>query len=104
MEQRWKNSVPTPAKNRVVWMFRGRPYWLLTMMGTRMVAPNMANMCWMPRSSILGRPSCRASRMASVFSFIKISLLFRQGTWMVPQFLRKKRDDQINDRQTALRE
>ena len=21
----WKNSVPKPAKNRVVWMFRGRP-------------------------------------------------------------------------------
>ena len=64
----WKNRVPMPAKNRVVWMSRGRPYcW--TRMGTRMVAPNMANMCWRPSTSILGVPSFRASRMGS-FGFM----------------------------------
>ena len=65
LAHRWKNRVPMPAKNRVVWTDRGRPYWLLTMMGTRMVAPNMANICCRPRISILGTPRVRASRTGS---------------------------------------
>ena len=62
LEHTWKNRVPMPAKNRVVWMLRGRPY-CRTRMGTRMVAPNMANMCCRPRMSILGTPRVRASRI-----------------------------------------
>ena len=60
--QIWKNSVPKPAKNSVVWMFSGRPYsW--TRIGTKTVAPNMANMCCKPKISIWGTPKARASRM-----------------------------------------
>ncbi|MFR7403988.1 MAG: hypothetical protein ACLUW6_05010 [Coriobacteriaceae bacterium] len=29
--------------------------------GTKMVAPNMANMCWMPKTVIFGAPNVRAS-------------------------------------------
>ena len=57
---RWNSRVPRPANSRVVWMDRGRPY-LVTRMGTSTVAPNMANRCCRPSTSIRGTPSSRAS-------------------------------------------
>ena len=44
-------------------------------MGTSTVAPNMANMCWSPRISTLGRPSTRASRMGSPAAGVFFSLI-----------------------------
>ena len=52
---RWKSSVPRPAKSRV--LETSSP----VRMGTRIVAPNMANMCWKPSSSIRPAPRVRAS-------------------------------------------
>lgn len=52
---KWKSSVPRPAKRSVV--ETGRP----VIAGTRTVAPNIANMCCRPSTSIFGLPSVRAS-------------------------------------------
>ena len=52
---KWNSSVPRPANSSVV--ATSRP----VSAGTRTVAPNMANMCWMPRISIFGVPRERAS-------------------------------------------
>ena len=54
-ESRWNNSVPTPANSSVV--ETGRP----VRTGTKIVAPNMANMCCSPKIAIFGAPSLRAS-------------------------------------------
>ena len=54
-EMRWKSKVPRPANRRVA--DTERP----VIVGTSTVAPNMANMCCRPNTSILGRPSTRAS-------------------------------------------
>ena len=64
---KWNSRVPSPANSRVVAM--SSP----VRMGTRTVAPNIANMCWIPRTSILGVPRVRASYtgpLITVFSFI----------------------------------
>ena len=55
MASRWNSSVPRPANSSVV--ETDRP----VSVGTSTVAPNMANMCWKPSTSILGAPSVRAS-------------------------------------------
>lgn len=52
---KWKSSVPSPAKRRVV--DTGRP----VIAGTKTVAPNIANMCCNPRVSIFGLPNVLAS-------------------------------------------
>ena len=53
--RKWNSRVPSPAKSRVA--DTDSP----VRAGTSTVAPNMANMCWTPKISILGRPSWRAS-------------------------------------------
>ena len=55
LESKWNNRVPKPANNNVA--CTERP----VSTGTRMVAPNMANMCWKPNSTIRGLPRVRAS-------------------------------------------
>ena len=52
---RWKRSVPRPAQSKVA--LGERP----VRIGTRIVAPSIANMCWTPSTPIFGRPSVRAS-------------------------------------------
>ncbi len=52
---KWKIKVPRPAKRSVT--ETGRP----VIVGTRMVAPNIANMCCNPRVNILGLPKVLAS-------------------------------------------
>ena len=54
---RWKMRVPIPAKRRVV--ETGSP----VIAGTRIVAPNIANMCCNPRVSIFGLPNVLASKI-----------------------------------------
>ena len=54
-ELKWNSSVPTPANSSVA--ETDRP----VSVGTRMVAPNMANMCCSPNTAIFGLPSFRAS-------------------------------------------
>ena len=64
---RWNSNVPRPANSRVVAM--SSP----VSMGTRTVAPNIANICCSPKTSILGLPRVRASYtgpLITVFSFI----------------------------------
>ena len=53
--KKWKRRVPNPAKSSVA--LTERP----VSMGTKIVAPNIANMCWNPNTTILGTPSLRAS-------------------------------------------
>ena len=52
---RWKSSVPKPANSSVV--ETSSP----VSVGTRMVAPNMANICCSPSSTTLGIPRTLAS-------------------------------------------
>ncbi len=52
---KWNSNVPSPANSNVV--DTSRP----VSMGTSMVAPNMANMCWTPSTSTLGAPRAFAS-------------------------------------------
>ena len=54
-ERKWNSSVPKPANRSVA--ETDNP----VSVGTRMVAPNMANMCWMPKMVIFGAPRVRAS-------------------------------------------
>ena len=54
-DRKWNSSVPRPANSSVA--LTDRP----VRIGTRIVAPNIANMCWKPNTSILGVPSLRAS-------------------------------------------
>ena len=56
--RKWNSSVPSPANSSV--SLTDRP----VSTGTKMVAPNMANMCWMPRTNMRGRPSVVASYTA----------------------------------------
>ena len=62
-DTRWNTSVPMPANSSVALTLRP------VMMGTRMVAPNMAKRCCTPRRANLGLPRLRASvmPMGSVF-------------------------------------
>lgn len=55
LEMKWNSRVPTPAKSRVADVFKP------VMAGTRMVAPNMAKRCWMPKMPNLTGPKVRAS-------------------------------------------
>ena len=52
---KWNNKVPRPAISRVVEI--SSP----VMIGTRIVAPNIANICWIPKITIFGFPSVLAS-------------------------------------------
>ena len=54
-DRKWNSSVPSPANSSVA--CTESP----VSTGTRMVAPNMANMCCKPNSTIFGAPSLRAS-------------------------------------------
>ncbi len=54
-ERKWNSSVPRPANSRVA--DTDSP----VSVGTKMVAPNMANMCWRPKMVIFGAPKVRAS-------------------------------------------
>ena len=51
----WKSSVPRPANSSV--SLTERP----VSTGTKMVAPNIANMCWMPSTNMRGLPRVVAS-------------------------------------------
>ena len=53
--RKWNSNVPSPANNSVV--DTSRP----VSMGTRIVAPNMANICCTPSTSTLGAPRLLAS-------------------------------------------
>ena len=53
--RKWNSSVPKPANSNVA--ETESP----VSVGTKMVAPNMANMCWMPKTVIFGAPNVRAS-------------------------------------------
>ncbi len=55
LARKWNSSVPKPANRRVA--DTESP----VRVGTRIVAPNMANMCWMPKMVIFGAPKVRAS-------------------------------------------
>ena len=55
MVNTWNSRVPRPAISKVVAI--SNP----VINGTSTVAPNIANMCWKPSSSIRGVPSWRAS-------------------------------------------
>ena len=48
---KWNSSVPRPAQSRVVETLRP------VSRGTSTVAPNMANMCWTPRSASARHPA-----------------------------------------------
>ena len=54
-ERKWNKSVPKPANRSVA--ETERP----VSTGTRIVAPNIANMCCKPKTIILGLPSVVAS-------------------------------------------
>ena len=56
----WNAKVPIPANNRVD--DTESP----VSTGTKMVAPNMANRCWIPKMVYLGRPNCLASVIPSL--------------------------------------
>ena len=53
--RKWNRSVPRPANSSVA--ETESP----VSVGTKMVAPNMANRCWMPKTVIFGAPKVRAS-------------------------------------------
>lgn len=55
LRKEWNSSVPKPANSNVA--ETESP----VSVGTKMVAPNMANMCWMPKTVIFGAPNVRAS-------------------------------------------
>ena len=54
-KRRSEERVPKPANSNVA--ETESP----VSVGTKMVAPNMANMCWMPKTVIFGAPNVRAS-------------------------------------------
>ena len=56
---RWNSSVPTPANSSVDDTLSP------VSAGTSIVAPNMANICCKPSSSILGTPNSLASKIPS---------------------------------------
>ena len=67
--RKWNSKVPSPANSSVA--ATGSP----VSTGTRIVAPNMANMCWKPSSSILGTPSVLASGFRFQTSYPSILLM-----------------------------
>ena len=66
LEMRWNSSVPNPANRSVA--DTESP----VRVGTRMVAPNIANICCKPKTSIFGVPNVRASYTASGLSWAPI--------------------------------
>ena len=57
--RKWNRNVPSPANSNVVDTLSP------VNAGTNTVAPNIANICCIPKISILGTPNCLASKMPS---------------------------------------